>query len=345
MKELAVIIPAWNGGPRLLESVESCARSGVPAERYGLLVIDNCSTDDSIEKLPASDANHVPVQIWRNESNLGRTGNWNRGLEIAAREGYQFATFLFVGDTWATGASIVELLDLMKQSGAVLGMAPLLIAAESGSGCREGARISFPHDRALIDTLDLLEIVVRNGRLPFAPLQANIYRLFGENPLRFDTSPQSALNTDIESTVSYLMEHGGTIALISKPFLVWKEQSQRFLSRQDPWFVMLETRASLSRISAATGLPVDWAKANAISLLTSAHELSRRLSPGARVRLVWKVLRYLRRAPGGVSIREVLGFACNKVLRNRSYLWLSDSCTLGPSGRLGSAGAVSRYTL
>jgi hypothetical protein len=57
------------------------------------------------------------------------------------------------------------------------------------------------------------------------------------------------------------------------------------------------------------------------------------------------VHRYLRRAPGGVSIREVLGFACNKVLRNRSYLWLSDSRTLDASGRFGSARAVSRYTL
>ena len=335
MKELAVIIPAYNGGSRLLDSVQSCARSGMSADRYAILVVDNCSTDGSISNLPATDRNGAAVQFWRNEKNLGRTGNWNRGLEIAEREGYPFAVFLFVGDTWAENAPIGDLLNLMKQSGAVLGMAPLSIATEDGSSCREGARISIHGGQALIGSHDLLHKVVRTGRLPFAPLQANIYRLFADRPLRFDTAPSKALNTDIESTVAYLLDHSGKVALISKPFLVWKEHAERFFATQDPWFVMQETRASLRRVGEIAGVPVDWTSANAISLLTSAYELSRKLPFTERVGFVSRVFWKMKSEPGGVSVSKFLSFTFNKLLHNRSYLTLPRACAVsaasGPS--------------
>lgn len=328
MKELAIIIPAYNGGARLLDSVQSCARSGLPADRYAILVVDNCSTDDSISNLPSTDRNGAAVQFWRNERNLGRTGNWNRGLEIAEREGYPFAVFLFVGDTWAENAPIGDLLNLMKQSGAVLGMAPLSIATEDGSSSREGARISIHGGQALIGSHELLHKVVRTGRLPFAPLQANIYRLFADRPLRFDTDPAKALNTDIESTVAYLLDHSGKVALISKPFLVWKEHAERFFATQDPWFVMRETRASLRRVGEATGVPVNWTSANAISLLTSAYELSRKLPLPDRIAFVSRVFWQMKSEPGGVSIWKFLSFTLNKLLRNRSYLSLPRDCAV-----------------
>lgn len=349
MRELAVIIPTYNGGSRLIESVQSCGDSGLPADRYGVLVVDNCSTDGSTQRLPTVLGNGAPVHVWVNENNLGRTGNWNRGLEIAARESYTFAAFLFVGDTWAREGSAGELLNLMKQSGAVLGMAPLSIAAEDGNSCREGARISISGERAFIESQHLLHTMVTLGRLPFAPLQANLYRLFDENPLRFDTDPAKALNTDIESTARYLLEHSGTVALISRPFLVWREHSSRFLATQDPWFVMQETRATLRRVGEATGVAINWKSANAISLLTSAHELSRKMSPAHRLAFLWKVFHYLAVAPGGISIRNLLGFTFNKLFRNRSYLTLPNGYAVGGSTLSAhtptSPRAVSRYGL
>lgn len=344
MRELAVLIPAYNGGARLRESVESCARASLDPERYSIFVIDNCSSDGSVDKLPTLDANGVPVRIYRNERNLGRVGNWNRGLEIAGQEGFPFVTFLFVGDTWVPGSAVEELLDLMKQSGAVLGMAPLSIQAEDGQSSREGARISIPGKQALVDSHDLLHLIVKTGRLPFAPLQANIYRLFPDCPLRFDVDPKNSLNTDIESTVHYLLEHRGKVAIVSKPFLVWRESSQRFFALQDPWVVMQKTRASLRRVGETTGVGVDWRSANAVSLLTSAYELSRKLTPIRRLAFVWKVFLYLKRVKGGVSLSRVFQFTLNKVLRRQSYLSLSRDYTAANTAS-NTARVASRYSL
>ena len=106
MKELAILFPSFNGGARLRNSVESCAEVGLPPDKYALIVVDNCSTDGSIEALPRVDRNNVPVCVYRNERNLGRAANWNRALEIAERHGFRFATFLFAGDTWKPASSI-----------------------------------------------------------------------------------------------------------------------------------------------------------------------------------------------------------------------------------------------
>jgi hypothetical protein len=350
MKELAVLFPCYNAGARLRESVESCAAAGLPPDKYALIVVDNCSTDGSIESLPAADTNNVPVQVIRNEQNLGRVANWNRALEVAGKDGFRFATFLFAGDTWRPASSIHELMNLMEQNGAVLGMAPIRIVEEDGYPApREGARVSIKGQSAIADAGTFLEYIVRVGRLPFAPIQANIYRLFPDHPLRFDPDPKYALNTDIEATIAWLRVHPGKIALVATPFLVWKGHAGRFLSRQDPWFVMLETRASLRRVSELTGIQVDWASANAISLLMSIRELSSGGTLGQRLRFVYRVVRHLRFAPGGLAIGKVLQFTLDKLLRKQSYLRLPETAALPREEECrqqpGTAPVLTRYGL
>jgi glycosyltransferase involved in cell wall biosynthesis len=350
MKQVAVLFPCYNAGARLRESVESCAAAGLPPDKYALIVVDNCSTDGSIEALPAADRNSVPVQVFRNSENLGRVGNWNRALEIAEKEGFRFATFLFAGDTWRPASSLNELINLMEENSAVLGMAPIRIVEEDGYPApREGARVSIKGHSAIADAGSFLEYIVRVGRLPFAPIQANIYRLFPDHPLRFDPDPKYALNTDIEATIYWLRVHPGKIILVSRPFLVWKGHAGRFLSRQDPWFVMLETRASLRRVSELTGIQVDWASANAISLLMSFRELSNGGTLKQRLRFVYRVARHLRSAPGGLGVTKVLQFTLDKLLRKQSYLRLpaGGPFPLEQESRQqpGSAPVLTRYGL
>ncbi len=323
MKDLGVLIPVYNGGERLRRSVESCAASGLSPQRYALIVVDNCSTDGSIEALPAHDAAGVPVEVHRNARNLGRAGNWNRGLELAERRGFRYITFVFAGDTWTRSGAIAGLLEIMDRTDAVLGMAPVRIVGENARFARDGARISIRGTSMSIHSERLLERVVRIGRLPFAPIQANIYRLFCERPLRFSEDSRHALNTDIEATVSWLQKHPGEVALISAPYLAWSRHPNRFLSRQDPWSVLLETRSSLERVSAATGVKLNWKSANAVSLLTSARELMPDAPFAQRFRFFCRVARYLRSSPGGLDLREALRFTLNKLIRKQSYLSLA----------------------
>lgn len=323
MKDLAVLIPVQNGGERLRRSVESCAASGLSPGQYSVIVVDNCSTDEGIEALERRSGFNLSLEIHRNERDLGRAGNWNRALAIAEHKGFRYVTFLFAGDTWTASNRIAELLEMMDRSRAVLGMAPLRIVEEDAGSVRYGARISIRGDSMLVPSDRLIEHVVRIGRLPFAPLQANVYRLFTNCPLRFSEDSKDALNTDIEATITWLQNHPGDVVVTSSPYLAWSRHPNRFLSRQDPWSVLLETRRSLDRVAAATGVKVNWKSANAVSLLTSARELMPGASLSRRLRFFLRVARHLHSSPGGLDPRECVRFALNKLIHKQSYLSLT----------------------
>ena len=77
---IAVLIPTFNGGALLAETVASVARAGLPRDSYEIVVSDNASSDDSIGALPNADEHGASVTLHRNPSNLGRVANWNCAL-------------------------------------------------------------------------------------------------------------------------------------------------------------------------------------------------------------------------------------------------------------------------
>ncbi len=50
---------------------------------YEVIVVDDCSSDGSYELAQKFQREHDKVSIYRNETNLGITGNWNRCIELA----------------------------------------------------------------------------------------------------------------------------------------------------------------------------------------------------------------------------------------------------------------------
>lgn len=76
--KLSVGLPVYNGMPFLKDAVDSVlSEQGVDLE---LVIVDNCSTDETWEYL--SQIDDPRVRIFRNETNLGMRGNWNRVLEL-----------------------------------------------------------------------------------------------------------------------------------------------------------------------------------------------------------------------------------------------------------------------
>lgn len=321
--KLAVLIPAFNGAELLHRSVQSCVSSGLSPDSFSVIVVDNCSSDGSTGKLPAS-VNGVSVQVHTNTENVGRVANWNRALQLAEDAGFSYAAFLFVGDEWIPNSSIGSLLREMDESGSVLGMAALRIVNTEGTTLRPGARISIRGSVAQIDSHRLLAYSIGLGRLPFAPIQANVYRLFPECPLRFSTDAENALNADIEGSIVFLRNHPGQVSIVSAPFLLWRERRGRFFTQQDPWFVFAESRETLRKMSAHTGLPVDWASANAISLLSALRETSREIPLWRRLQFTFRVLRFLLADPAGLSAARLARFVARKVFSGQSYLDLSE---------------------
>ncbi len=97
-RKIAILIPTYNGGALLQETVDSGAAAGMPADSYEVLVSDNSSDDGSAERLAAHDRQGAPVHVRKNERNLGRVENWNRAIDYAEELGFGFAIFLMVGD-------------------------------------------------------------------------------------------------------------------------------------------------------------------------------------------------------------------------------------------------------
>jgi glycosyltransferase involved in cell wall biosynthesis len=79
--QISVVVPAFNAAPYLPAALDSIlAQDAPPLE---VIVIDDCSRDDTwgiIQRYAQSDSR---VRPFRNEANLGIAGNRNRGVSLA----------------------------------------------------------------------------------------------------------------------------------------------------------------------------------------------------------------------------------------------------------------------
>ena len=78
---LSVVMANYNHGKFVRSALEAITeQSFKPTE---IIVIDDCSTDDSIEVLERLEREHSNLSLVRNESNQGVISSFNRVLELA----------------------------------------------------------------------------------------------------------------------------------------------------------------------------------------------------------------------------------------------------------------------
>jgi glycosyltransferase involved in cell wall biosynthesis len=112
-KRLTVAIPNYNGGEKLERAVRSCSNLEMDAEEFEILVVDNCSEDNSVHIVENLQDEHSNLRLKVNEENLGRIGNWNRCIEEAKGE---FLMLLFVREQIAPGNNVSELISKLENS-------------------------------------------------------------------------------------------------------------------------------------------------------------------------------------------------------------------------------------
>jgi glycosyltransferase involved in cell wall biosynthesis len=91
--KVSICIPTYNGQ----DFIEQCLRSAL-AQTYAnleIIVVDDCSTDSTPEIAGRYAAKDSRIKLFRNEKNLGLTGNWNRCLKLASGD---WIKFLFQDD-------------------------------------------------------------------------------------------------------------------------------------------------------------------------------------------------------------------------------------------------------
>ena len=92
---ISVVIPSYNGAETLFQAIDSvlCQTTKTPLE---ILVIDDHSTDDTMEKMGRYGENDR-VRYIRNETNKGASASRNRGVQLAKGD---YIAFLDADDYW-----------------------------------------------------------------------------------------------------------------------------------------------------------------------------------------------------------------------------------------------------
>jgi len=81
---LSVVIPNYNHAKFLPACLAAVASQSVPADE--IIVVDDASTDNSLEVLEGLARQYPTLKVFRNPKNLGVAGAVNHGLEVATGE-------------------------------------------------------------------------------------------------------------------------------------------------------------------------------------------------------------------------------------------------------------------
>ena len=111
---ISVCVPTYNGQRFLSEAIASALAQTV--EDIEVIVVDDASTDGSVEIAREFAARDTRVRVYRNAANLGLVGNWNRSVQLARAE---WIKFLFQDDYMAPDC-LSRLLGLAVETGRAL---------------------------------------------------------------------------------------------------------------------------------------------------------------------------------------------------------------------------------
>lgn len=106
MKELLVIIPAYNEELNIIKVIEEIKRDVPEAD---ILVVNDCSTDNTLKILIEEDINHVTTPY-----NLHYAGAIQTGFKYAAKKGYEYVA-QFDGDGQHIASELSKMYKIARQ--------------------------------------------------------------------------------------------------------------------------------------------------------------------------------------------------------------------------------------
>jgi glycosyltransferase involved in cell wall biosynthesis len=125
MKSVSVVIPAYNCGRTIAEAIASVrAQTVAPIE---IIVVDDCSQDDTLAKLDAMAA--ADLHVIRSPSNRGGSAARNRGIEAACAD---YVAFLDADDLWTPRKLELQLTQLARSEADEFSFSALLHENEFG---------------------------------------------------------------------------------------------------------------------------------------------------------------------------------------------------------------------
>jgi glycosyltransferase involved in cell wall biosynthesis len=222
-KLLTIAIPTYNGGNALIEAVESCRNIEVNLSEFEVLVVDNCSTDNSIEILNSKFSDFTPLRIVKNNVNVGRIPNWNKCIIHA--EG-KYLLYLFANDLVGKDNHIKQTLEFFdKYPESSICSVPWII-----SDFKMENMIPAPQyfnrtpGIGAFDAEPHVKSILENGKLPFVCLQSNFLRTkaIRDSGIEFDYNYSITSDGLFLSDLAITM---GEVCFYDKHSIIWRQDA------------------------------------------------------------------------------------------------------------------------
>jgi len=171
MPKLSIVIPNYNGGENLKRSIESCKTIQITEDNYEILIVDNKSTDNSVNIVTEMKKKIPNIRLIENEKNIGRIQNWNVGIEKADGD---YLIFLFANDLINEKNNVHEVIEKLDSDKTIsICISGLLKKEES----KQYIKKAYFDEIVKCSAKKFASNCLNRGLLPFGPIQSIIYRL------------------------------------------------------------------------------------------------------------------------------------------------------------------------
>ena len=171
MPKLTIAIPNYNGGENLKRCIESCQTIQIPKNEYEILIVDNKSTDNSINTVNEMEKKFTNIRLIENEKNLGRIQNWNASMEKAQGE---YLIFLFSNDLINEKNNIHESLENLDSDQTISICMSAILKKEKN---KQYIKKAYFNETVKCSSKKFAINCLERGLLPFGPPQSIIFRL------------------------------------------------------------------------------------------------------------------------------------------------------------------------
>jgi len=160
MPKVYIIILNWNGMKDTIECLDSVSR--LEYSNFEVIVVDNCSSDDSVESIRRKFPQAI---LFENSKNLGFTGGNNVAMKYAMSVGADYV-WLLNNDTVVEPDSLAKLVDEAEQSPEIGLVSPVIYCYDSPEKVQYmGAYADFAHftNTNVVDVKELYDSQIRNN--------------------------------------------------------------------------------------------------------------------------------------------------------------------------------------
>ena len=171
MTKLTIAIPNYNGGNNLRRAIESCRNIKSSKSNYEILVVDNKSTDNSLQIIDNFKNEFPNLRLIKNQTNVGRIKNWNVCIDNSQGD---YLLYLFTNDMISENNNINQIIEILDSDSSIsLSLSSFLKKDKEREYIKKKffeKIISCPSDK-------FVKYCLERGLLPFGPIQSIIYRI------------------------------------------------------------------------------------------------------------------------------------------------------------------------